>query len=104
MPTVTWKPPSIPGAAQFALWDGALFGYVTQTAYRDDRWRISIFPSGVDDGKGVGCYVRNGAQAKKFVERWAQHNHASIAPPKGRQIMPHEGIRPRMPKGSDERS
>ena len=88
---VYWKPPSVEGAAQFAYWGESLFGYVTQTAFRDGRWRISIFPDGKDNEAAVGAYVRTEAQAKKFVERWAEHNHQRIAPPKGRQIMPHEG-------------
>jgi hypothetical protein len=101
---VYWKPPSVEGAAQFAYWDGAVFGFVTQTAHRDGRWRISIFPHGQNDEASVGAYVRSEAQAKKFVERWAQHNHARIAAPADRQVMPHEGLKPRKPKGSDERS
>jgi hypothetical protein len=33
-----------------------------------------------------------------------QHNYARITPPKGRQVMPHEGVKPQKHKGSDERS
>lgn len=102
--SVTWKPPSIPGAAQFAYWDGALFGYVTSTSWPVNPWRIAIFPHGVDDEHGFGARVATEALAKKFVEQWAQANHRRIAAPKGRQIMPHEGLKPRKPKGSDERS
>jgi hypothetical protein len=40
----------------------------------------------------VGAYVASEALAKKFVERWAHYNHQRVAPPKGRQIMPHEGV------------
>lgn len=88
---VTWKPPSVPGAAQFALWDGATFAYVTRTAFPDGRWRICIFPDGVDDGTGMEATAGNEAKAKLFVERWAAHNHVRIAPAKGRHRMPHEG-------------
>lgn len=102
--TVTWTIPSDPGMASFAHWDGALFGYVTETAFADRRWRVAIFPHGTNDKKSFGAYVRTEAQAKKYVERWAKINHARIAPPKGRQVMPHEGLKPRKPKGSDERS
>lgn len=106
--TVIWKPPSIPGAAQFAYWGESLFGFVTQTAFRDGRWRVRIFPHGKDDERSFGAYVRTEAQGKKYVERWAQVNHARIAPAKGRQVMPHEGAgsatKPRKPKGSDDRS
>lgn len=101
---VIWKPPNIPGAPHFAYWEGAVFGYVTQTAHRDGRWLMKVFPSGKDDGTGPRAYVRTEAQAKKFVERWAEVNHRRIEPAKGRQVMPHEGLKPRKPKGSDERS
>ena len=101
---VHWKPPSVEGAAQFAYWDGALFGYVTETAWPTNPWRIAIFPHGRDDEQTFGTRVATEAQAKKFVERWAEHNRQRIAPPRGRQVMPHEGLAPRKPKGSDERS
>jgi hypothetical protein len=38
--TVFWKPPSVPGAAIFAVWDGTTFGDVTQTAFPDGRGRV----------------------------------------------------------------
>ena len=88
---VYWKPPSVPGAAQFAYWDGAVFGYVTQTAGIVDPWRIAIFPHGTDDEHTFGARVATEALARKFVERWAEHNHQRIAPAKGRHRMPHEG-------------
>lgn len=88
---VYWKPPALKGAPSFAYWGEAVFGYVTQTAHRDGRWLIKVYPRGQDDGKAMKAYAKTEAQAKKFVERWAEHNHQRIAPPKGRQIMPHEG-------------
>lgn len=101
---LTWIIPSDPGMGHFAQWDGALFGYVTETAFADRRWRVCIFPHGTDDKRSFGAYVRTKAQGMKYVERWAKHNHARIAPLPGRQVMPHEGVKSRKPKGSDDRS
>jgi hypothetical protein len=99
--TVIWKPPSIPGAAQFAQWNGATFGLVREMA--DGRWRASVFPDG-QSHHDKGALAATESQAKKWVERWAQVNHTLIGPASRRQIMPHEGVKPRKPKGSDERS
>lgn len=84
---VTWKPPSIPGAAQFAEWEGATFALVREMA--DGRWRAGVFPDG-KSWHSVDAIVGNEALAKKFVERWAEVNHQRIAPAKGRHRMPHE--------------
>ena len=78
--------------ASFAQWDGALFGYVTETAFADGRWRVCIFPHGTDDKQSFGAYVRTKAQGKKYVERWARINHARILPAQGRLVMPREGV------------
>lgn len=88
---VIWKPPSEGVETYFAHWNGAIFGYVTHTAWTVDPWRIAIFPHGEDDETTFGSRVATEAQARKFVERWAEHNHQRIAPPKVRQRMPHEG-------------
>ncbi|APG04970.1 hypothetical protein BJI69_14420 [Luteibacter rhizovicinus DSM 16549] len=99
--TVIWKPPSIPGAAQFAQWDGATFGLVREMP--DGRWRASVFPDG-QSHHDKGALAANEALGKRWVERWAAVNHRLIKPAPGRQVMPHEGVKPRKPKGSDERS
>ncbi len=80
---LVWKPPSVPGAAIFAVWDGTTFGYVTETAFADGRWRVSIFLRGTDDRQSIGAYVRSEAQGKKYVEAWARINHARIVPAQG---------------------
>ena len=96
-----WKPPNIPGAATFAEWNGATFALVRSMP--DGQWRAAVYPDG-ESHHSVGAMVPTEAMARKFVERWAEFNHQRIAPAKGRQIMPHEGLPPRKPKGSDERS
>jgi hypothetical protein len=102
---VVWTPPAVPHAPSFAYWEGTMFAYVTDTAYADGRWNVRVFPSGDNnDPNALYAYVKTEAQGKKYVERWADHNHERIAPPKQRQIMPHEGLKPRKPKGSDDRS
>ena len=88
---VLWKQPSDGVNTYFAHWDGSMFGYVTETAWPVNPWRIAIFPHGTDDRSTFGTRVATEAQAKKYVERWAEHNHQRIAPAKGRHRMPHEG-------------
>jgi hypothetical protein len=98
---VIWKPPSIPGAAQFAEWEGAIFGLVREIA--DGLWRVGVLPDG-KSWHSIDARVASEALAKKFIERWARYNHARIAPQKGRQVMPHEGLKPRKPKDAEDRS
>jgi hypothetical protein len=99
--TVTWKPPSIPGAAQFADWEGATFALVREMT--DGCWRAGVFPDG-HSHHSMDALAGSERQAKAWVERWAKANHHRIAAAPGRQIMPHEGLKPRKPKGSDDRS
>jgi hypothetical protein len=101
---VTWTIPSAAGLTHFAQWDGSTFAYVAQTAFVDRRWRVAIFPHGTDNKQTIGAYVRSEAQGKKYVEAWARINHGRIVLAQGRLIMPHEGVKPRKPKGSDDRS
>lgn len=68
-------------------------------AFRDGRWRVSIFPHGIGDKQSIGAYVWSEAQGKKYVEAWARINHARIVSAQGRLMMPHEGVRPRKPQG-----
>ena len=88
---VLWKQPSDGVNTYFAHWDGAMFGYVTETAWPVKPWRIAIFPHGTDDAETFGTRVATEAMAKKYVERWAEHNHHRIDPAEGRHRMPHEG-------------
>ncbi|WP_213947969.1 hypothetical protein [Luteibacter sp. dw_328] len=96
-----WKPPSTPGAATFAEWNGATFALVKNMP--DGKWRVGVFPDG-QSHHSVGAMVATEAIARKFVECWAEVNHRRIAPAKGRQIMPPEGLKPRKPKGIEDRS
>ena len=78
---VIWKPPISEGASSFGEWEGSFFALVREIG--DGRWRAAVFPDG-DTAHSMDIYVATEAQAKKFVERWAEHNHQRIAPPKGR--------------------
>lgn len=84
---VIWLKPTVPGAAQFAEWDGAIFGFVRKMP--DGRWRCSVFPDGKSE-HGVGVWLETEVLAKKMVERWAAVNHGRIKP-QARKRMPHEG-------------
>jgi len=101
MTTVTWKKPTVPGAARFAEGDGAKFGLVRQTV--DGRWRASIFADG-DTSHSKDVYLATEEQAKLAIVQWARRNHAMIRPVQ-RKRMPHEGeLKPRKPKGAEDRS
>lgn len=101
MTTVTWKKPAVPGAPLFAEWDEAKFGLVRQAV--DGRWRASIFPDG-DTSHSKDVYLATEEQAKLAIVQWARRNHALIRPVQ-RTRMPHEGeLKPRKPKGSEDRS
>jgi hypothetical protein len=99
--SIVWKPPSILGASWFAEWNGRTFAFVRKMP--DGLWRVGVFPDGESHHSRDGM-AGSLDQAKRWVERWAKHHHALIKPAPGRQIMPHEVLKPRKPKGSDERS
>jgi hypothetical protein len=98
-------PPALEFAPSFAQIDGAIVGYVTQTAHADGRWLAQVLPNGPGTA-GLHCYAGNEARAKRFVERWLKHHAPDTTTWVGRKPFPHEGnvLPPRKPKGSDDRS
>jgi hypothetical protein len=93
--------PSCPGAPSFAEWDGATFALVRRMP--GDCWRAGLFPDGRSE-RSMDVLAGSEARARWFVERWTAHHWRAIRTQSPRAVMPHEGLPPRKPKGSDERS
>jgi len=73
--TLTWIPPSTPGAPAFAAWNGSIFALVRPMG--DGRWRVGGFPDGRSE-HSHDAYVGGEARARSFVERWVQHHGTSV--------------------------
>jgi hypothetical protein len=105
MTTVTWLPRdrTNPLPHQFGAADnGQVFVMVRERA-NGGGWRISLFPDGKRDG-AIERVAASEAQAKRWVERWAANRTISYPVPE-RKRMPHEGeLKPRKPKGAEDRS
>lgn len=89
------------GAPLFAEWEGAKFGLVRE--HPDGRWRAAVFPDG-DTSHSKNAFLATQEQAKLAVVQWARRNHGQIRRVQ-RKYLPHEGdIKPRKPKGAEDRS
>ena len=100
--TLSWTPPSCPGAAAFAQWDGFTFALVR--AMPGGKWRAAVFPDGQSEHSRDGL-AGSEAKARLYVERWARHHWPTIRIAAPRTPMPHEGrLQPRKPKGIEDRS
>jgi len=70
---IHWTKPTVPGAPSFAEIDGALVGYVTETAFEDGRWLAQVLPRGNSE-PGYYCYAGSEARARYFVESWLKYH------------------------------
>lgn len=107
MTTVTWleRPilMGVPVPHQYgAAEDGRHIAMVRQGADRRS-WRVCVYPGG-DSGGVREAVAGSERQAKRWVERWAAKRTISYPVPE-REKLPHEGeIKPRKPKGTEDRS
>ncbi|WP_036129181.1 MULTISPECIES: hypothetical protein [Luteibacter] len=82
---------------------GQRFVMVREHACGRGTWRVSVFPHGNQD-KAIEVVAGSERQAKRWVERWAAKRTISYPVPE-RKRMPHEGeLKPRKPKGAEDRS
>lgn len=101
MSNLRWIPPSVPGAATFAQWNGANMALVREMA--DGTWRASVFPDG-DTAHDVDARVATESFARKMVERWLAVNHGRITAQAREPSFKGSAFMPRMPNGTEDRS
>jgi len=101
---IEWKPPSVEGAAWFALVDGVSVAYITKTAHADGRWRAAVTPG---PSRELHCYTRAEDKAMYFVERYLSCHMPDVRElDRQRRALRASGgaLPPRKPKGAEDRS
>lgn len=88
---LNWTRPTVSGAPSFAEKDGALVGYVTETAFPDRRWIANVSRSERWQDE-MYCYARDEAQAKRFVEAWLKYHAPDTRGWAFRTKMPLKGL------------
>lgn len=107
MTQVTWLPRAIvmgvPVPHQFGANElGQQFALVRERADRRS-WRVSVFPDGNPD-HSFEAVAGSERQAKRWIERWAAKRVVNCSPLLRGRVVQEEDLKPRRPKGLEDRS